>query len=60
MQTNYEGVEKNIYNKTYLNITDYTKIKLKKSVYNLVIEGIIPFTFPDGKLDLDLYSLNDI
>lgn len=60
MQTTYEGVEKNIFAKTYLNITEYTKIKLKKSVYNLVIEGIIPFTFPDGKLDLDVYSMNDV
>ena len=60
MQTNYEGVEKNNYTKTYLNITEYTKIKLTKGVFNMVIEGIIPFTFPDGKFDIDVYSMGDI
>lgn len=60
MQTGYEGVEKNGFVKSFLNITDYTKIPLEKQNYNLTIEGIIPFTFPDGKLDLEVFFVNEI
>lgn len=57
MFNHYEGVEKNEFKQTFLNITDYTKISLEEDNYNLVLEGIVPFPFADGKLDLDVFYM---
>jgi len=61
MLAGMEGVEKNQSVLTFLNITDYNKIQLESNCsYNLILEGMVPFQVPEGKIEIDFFSKEEM